>query len=670
MAGDSPQDTKAEGARGGRRGVAAAAGLRASTWAMAANDGKQDSRVRNLRKKLAQIESLEKRASEDLTEDQLEKLGRKAEFEAELQLLLYGPPEDEVLAEEAVAPATVVEEPAEKPPADVEPAAQEADTPDVPADTPDVQPPEPADTPDVPEPLQVTAVVEDAPSVDPAPVAVEAVARKEQSQDGQFGCRFRVRNLRKRLSQITELEQRATSGSELTPDQLEKVGRKAEIEAELQQLLSPPPPSAVENAEEQPTEEVAEKPLTAEAEKAVEKPDEEVLVEAGTAEAVVEEEKEAGEAEAVHEAERIVEQAAETEVVAEQTVHAEAPRGEDRHAKKKEAAAAIAATPKPQPDKPTDSAKDPRVRSIRKKLAQIAVLEEKQASGEEMSEEQLEKLERKAQLEAELQEILQPEAPPELEPEVQQEAKLVLPANTIPAVTVEAEQTSAPVSPSLSLLRSPSARWQDDPVSVEDIAPTPKAPAVEKVKNFEIIESVQPFGTTTQASERMRQLMKDVTTLSFDAFEEDCLAMVTRKSRWKMTLIARPEGCGNFSLDDFSLDGCPGPLIGFIVYRLRPELEAFSIAKLAIVPEHRRQGHGGRLIEWCIKAAKKAPNIAYISLSSLPEAVKFYQRIGFRAVDVNISASSQCGPDEDLVEGQVYMEYRLKGRSGGKKKKR
>jgi len=148
--------------------------------------------------------------------------------------------------------------------------------------------------------------------------------------------------------------------------------------------------------------------------------------------------------------------------------------------------------------------------------------------------------------------------------------------------------------------------------------------------------------------------MRAVSELSMDAFEEDALEMVTRKGRWKLTLLACPDGGQSRG---FCLDGPPVPLIGFVVYRLRVELQSLSIAKIAIVPEHRRQGHGCRLIDWCVRVAKKQSNIAFISLSSLPEAVKFYQRLGFRKYDVKIGQ-----PDEDLVEGQVYMEKPIKGR--------
>lgn len=355
---------------------------------------------------------------------------------------------------------------------------------------------------------------------------------------------------------------------------------------------------------------------------------------------------------------------------------------------------------------------DPRVRALRKKLAQISKLEEWVEEGWELTEEQTEKLERKAELEEELAEILEPEAPAEaeevVEPKTGKKSKkkkkggasaegaaveenaplsLKLPLS----VSVDDDEVTckrsisntigspkrspwmAPLcSPSL-LCRSPSSRWQEDPVSVEDIAPTPMAP---KEPPVEFIENIQPFSPATQSHPRLKSIMQEVTLLSNDAFEEDALHMVTRKGGWRMTLMVCPEGsvdAETLPLNGFCLDAAEPQtlpsLIGFLVYRLRPELDCLSIAKIAIVPEHRRLGHGKRLIDWCIKSGKKQKSLDFISLSSLPEAVKFYQHIGFRAIDVKLEGlSNQCGPDEDLVEGQVYMEYRLNKR--GRKKKR
>lgn len=365
---------------------------------------------------------------------------------------------------------------------------------------------------------------------------------------------------------------------------------------------------------------------------------------------------------------------------------------------------------------------DPRVRNLRKKLAQIALLEEKVLTeGFEASEEQLAKLARKQDLEQELQHILEP-PPPAPEPQVEEEqnknssadakarvsnghrtqdddlidllqagvhasapqkpSKKKKKRDSTKATAEEDDQNCPPLENIDSArgrvsshdpfgCRSPSMRWEDDPVSVEDVAPTPKAGKDRKEPPVEFIENVQPFSVATQASPRLHSLVKEVSELSNAAFEEDALEMVTRKSRWKLTLLARPEGYVPASESAFMLDGPSDepPLIGFIVYRLRPELESFSIAKLAIVPEHRRQGHGCRLVDWCFRNARKQSSINFISLSSLPEAVKFYQRIGFKAVDVKFDPATQCSEGEDFVEGQVYMEFRLKGKSGKGKKR-
>lgn len=219
------------------------------------------------------------------------------------------------------------------------------------------------------------------------------------------------------------------------------------------------------------------------------------------------------------------------------------------------------------------------------------------------------------------------------------------------------------MSPSMRPCRSPSQRWQEDPVAVEDLVPAtiPPKPA------FEIIEGIQPFSDAVQNNPRMKEILDEVKALSMDAFDEDALHMVTKKARWKMTLLVRSEdGVPRFSLDGADLgdeDPEDPPLIGFVVYKIKHEFESFSIAKIAVVPEHRNQGHGGRLMDWVKNQAKKQKEIKYISLSSLPDAVRFYKKIGFQPVDVNITQAD----DEELVEGQVYMEYQVRKRAHKKK---
>jgi len=184
---------------------------------------------------------------------------------------------------------------------------------------------------------------------------------------------------------------------------------------------------------------------------------------------------------------------------------------------------------------------------------------------------------------------------------------------------------------------------------------------------FEFVENLQPLSAAVQRSAWLRGLVKEVLELSLDAFEENTLEMVTKRARWKLTLIVRSGGPSKSEAQEVLGVVVPVPaLIGFVIYRLRPELESVSIAKLAVMPEFRRQGHGCRLVEWCVHLARRAPGISRIALSSLPEAVCFYQRLGFRKYDVNLDQS--CGPNEDLVEGQVYMEKSVRGGRGARRR--
>jgi len=218
----------------------------------------------------------------------------------------------------------------------------------------------------------------------------------------------------------------------------------------------------------------------------------------------------------------------------------------------------------------------------------------------------------------------------------------------------------------MTFKRMLSHRWEDDPVAVEDIAPpTPSTSSTAgkqgkyAMEDMEMLEAIQPFAPATQASERLRGLVKATTDLSMEAFGTDVLEKVSRKGKWKLTLLAR-----------HSTEGAWCGLLGFMAYKSNGEVQSISIAKLAVVPEERGQGHGHRLVNWSITMAKKQPNIMYLSLTSLPAAVRFYKQMGFRAVEVDLAKlTPEPDEDEEYIEDQVYMEYACKkGRSAGKRR--
>lgn len=141
--------------------------------------------------------------------------------------------------------------------------------------------------------------------------------------------------------------------------------------------------------------------------------------------------------------------------------------------------------------------------------------------------------------------------------------------------------------------------------------------------------------------EKMVGLIRAARDLSIRVFDEDCLLEVTKKSGWKLSLLATK---------DLSL------LCGFIISKVAKG--ALSIAKLAVPSEFRGSGFGRLIMDDVMKSAKKQGEAYEVCLSSLPTAIKFYQRLGFKAfTGLKIDSGS-----DDLVEGQVYMEKKLRPR--------
>lgn len=130
--------------------------------------------------------------------------------------------------------------------------------------------------------------------------------------------------------------------------------------------------------------------------------------------------------------------------------------------------------------------------------------------------------------------------------------------------------------------------------------------------------------------------------LSQKVFDEDCLQDITKKSGWKLSLLVSK---------DLSV------LCGFIVSKVTKG--ALSIAKIAVPAEFRGHGLGRLIMDEMMKSVKKQGDVYEVCLSSLPTAVTFYQRLGFKAFK-GVKIAQEDGVE--FVEGQVYMEKRLQKR--------
>jgi ribosomal protein S18 acetylase RimI-like enzyme len=166
-----------------------------------------------------------------------------------------------------------------------------------------------------------------------------------------------------------------------------------------------------------------------------------------------------------------------------------------------------------------------------------------------------------------------------------------------------------------------------------------EAHAIPAKDRVQLIRNVAIHGA--QGDPRVEALIRAARELSLKAFDEDCLKEVTKKSGWKLALLAT---------SDLST------LCGFIVAKVAKG--ALSVAKLAVPAEFRGSGFGRLIMDEVIKSARKQGDAYEVCLSSLAEAVRFYQRLGFKAFPgLKLGDGS-----DDLVEGQVYMEKKLRPR--------
>lgn len=102
----------------------------------------------------------------------------------------------------------------------------------------------------------------------------------------------------------------------------------------------------------------------------------------------------------------------------------------------------------------------------------------------------------------------------------------------------------------------------------------------------------------------------------------------------------------------------PRELLGFIIYKYwGPPLKAMSILRVAVLDKFQMLGFGRQLLRWAIERARQKPRhmaCDRVSLSAIPKAVSFYERLGF------VPIPDEDAPPDDIpeVQGTLKMEYR------------
>jgi len=139
-----------------------------------------------------------------------------------------------------------------------------------------------------------------------------------------------------------------------------------------------------------------------------------------------------------------------------------------------------------------------------------------------------------------------------------------------------------------------------------------------------------------------------VTAISMETFGE--IAMITRKGENVAVLLLE------------------GAVVAYASYVVRAQLGSLNVNKVAVLGSRRRQGLGRCVMKHLIQLgkrpaskSKKAATAALdvICLSSLPTAIAFYKALGFRE-EPAVKLPDEEG--EELIEGQMYMEYMLRRR--------
>lgn len=139
------------------------------------------------------------------------------------------------------------------------------------------------------------------------------------------------------------------------------------------------------------------------------------------------------------------------------------------------------------------------------------------------------------------------------------------------------------------------------------------------------------------------------------------------------SVSTEPSICdGDDNSDELPEPGCGGRprLLGFLVAKLMnnykmPRIggEVLSVVYAGVPEEMRGNGIGGKLVKMMVTTGRERKNIALITLSSLPDAIKFWTRCGF----VDFPEAMEL--KEGMVQGQVYMECNVRGSKGKRKGK-
>lgn len=174
----------------------------------------------------------------------------------------------------------------------------------------------------------------------------------------------------------------------------------------------------------------------------------------------------------------------------------------------------------------------------------------------------------------------------------------------------------------------------------------PAAPATEVLGDFRPKD--------LEADPALAALVADAQPLYDEHFHEDLLEDLGSKENARISFLVRPGQAEQV-------------FCGLIVYKFwGPPLRVMSILRVAVPQKFRMLGYGRQLMRWAMQKATQMPRTqcAKLTLCAMPEAITFYDRLGFAPMP---DESLEMPPEESdevpkRLPGAVWMEYKC-GRS-------
>ncbi|KAF4676627.1 choline dehydrogenase 7 [Perkinsus chesapeaki] len=255
---------------------------------------------------------------------------------------------------------------------------------------------------------------------------------------------------------------------------------------------------------------------------------------------------------------------------------------------------------------------------------------------------------------------------------VQEGYKFMFPASEDPKVVSPGPRPSNVIPPVPRIAATPSPF----PMTAAAAATTTTTTTTTIKDNIEWSHNVKVTCIHNNNDEYMKNIINDIGVLCDIEFKGDNVMQdkIMRHNAWRLSIaMIIPSiklGLNNIKKGDKDMNESGSMLAGFMVYRIDGSKRELHIGQMAVVEEYRGMGVGGAAIR-ILKDMAKSPKcpVDRLVCSSLPGAIKFYKKNGFRKVQ-KLDIKVVDDGDGDYIEGQWRMEWIVRNTNEDRLRKR